>query len=390
MIPADRPHLRIAAVSDPGLSGKNNEDRYSVSAFRLSDPSISGDPAGTPSVLAVVADGIGGHRAGEVAAEIAVETISNAVAGSDGVQPVLTLQEAVIRAGRLIYDKAEAEMSQKGMGSTCAVAWVLGDRLYTVSVGDLRIYLIREGVIWQLTVDHTWVQEAIEQGVLSPDQARGHPNAHVIRRYLGSRQPVVPDLRLRTNEGDAHTENNQGLRLLPGDCILLCSDGLTDLVGDDEILAALHRDGPEKALRPLVNLANQRGGHDNVTVLTLLVPDQEMAQRAAVSGRPRLALTCAGLVIVLALLAVIVVGGYWLFRRVSEPGSSPQGTGVKLQATLTNALPGLSSSPLPSQAAPLPAITTPSALPSSAGHTQAAPAGPTLTPWPTHTRPPGP
>ncbi|MBG0771035.1 MAG: serine/threonine-protein phosphatase, partial [Anaerolineaceae bacterium] len=143
-------HLRIAAESHPGVSGKQNEDRYGVTAFEMTGPDRE------PSVLAVLCDGIGGHRAGEVAAEMGVRLIADAVAASDGSQPVETLSEAIVDAGQAIYLASQADHGRAGMGATCACAWVIGDKLYTANLGDSRIYLLREGLFIQLTTDHTW------------------------------------------------------------------------------------------------------------------------------------------------------------------------------------------------------------------------------------------
>ena len=268
MIPSDRSHFYAAAVTHPGMSGKNNEDCYAVSAHHLSETDS------TPSILAIVADGVGGHLAGEVAAEIAVETISQTVAGSDASNPREILENAVIRAGQAVYDQSDSGTDRQGMGATCACVWVISDKLYTASVGDSRIYLLSNGQIRQLTTDHTWVQEAIEHGIIKPEQARDHPRAHIIRRYLGSQKPVIPDLRLRLHpeETDKQTTANQGTQLRTGDQLLLCSDGLTDLVDDDEILAALQTEDLEESLDHLVDMANARGGHDNITIVTLQVP----------------------------------------------------------------------------------------------------------------------
>src|SRR5450756_2343537 len=190
MIRSEHAHLQVAALSHPGMTGKNNEDRYAVSAYRL------GPDNAAPSLLAVLCDGIGGHRAGEVAAEIAVNTISQVVAESDASQPIQILQNAVQAASQRIYKQAQSNGERRGMGSTCACAWVIGSRLYTVSVGDSRIYLQRGDAIYQLTTDHTLVQELLERGQITPEQMRGHPNAHVIRRHLGSAVPPEGDFRL--------------------------------------------------------------------------------------------------------------------------------------------------------------------------------------------------
>src|SRR6266540_562811 len=269
MIRTTRAHLNVEAHTHPGMTGKNNEDRYAVASFVLDKNDR------IPVLFAVLSDGIGGHRAGEVAAELAVNHMMQAVAGSDGRRVRRTIEVAVGEASDAIAAHSESNKNLKGMGATCAAAWIVGDKLHTVYVGDSRIYLMRGGRIQQLTVDHTWVQEAIDRGVLTPEMARQHPNVHVIRRYLGSPTPPDPDFRLKlfNDEGDQHAENNQGLQLLPSDILLLCSDGLTDLVWNDEILETIRsRANLKEVSRALIELANSRGGHDNTTVILISVP----------------------------------------------------------------------------------------------------------------------
>ena len=264
------PHspLEVAAVTHPGMGGRRNEDRYAVSSFQVSE----NDP--TPSVFAVVSDGIGGHRAGEVAAEMAVETISHMVAQADVRHPLAVLNHAIQVTSNAIASKARDDTQRLGMGTTCACAWVIGARLFIASVGDSRIYLLRNGNLIQLTVDHTWVQEAVEKGILAPEDVRNHPNIHVIRRYLGSKKTPSADTRLRLakEETDAQAHINQGLRLLPGDLLLLCTDGLTDVVEDAEITSAVRGQPLQTAAQALVDLACSRAGSDNITVALLLVP----------------------------------------------------------------------------------------------------------------------
>ena len=299
---AERSHLFVAAASHPGITGKNNEDRYSVSAYRLDDG------ADQPSLFAVVADGIGGHRGGEVAAELAVESISRAIAGSDGAHPEQTMQTAIIAASESIFRQSEQEINLRGMGSTCACVWVIADRLYIANVGDTRIYLVRGGLIRQLTTDHTWIQEAIDQGMLTPEQAKNHPNTHIIRRYLGSRLPVEPNLRIRPEVNALLNpfQRERGLLLQQGDRILLCSDGLTDLVEDSEILNAFQSQPIQTALEVLVRLANQRGGHDNITLVALEVPDGYIAEPPLNTRRRRIPVgyAAAGLLVLLGIMLV--------------------------------------------------------------------------------------
>ncbi len=259
-------HMRIAARTHPGMSGKKNEDSFGVAAFKVSaERPVS-------SLFAIVSDGIGGHRAGEVAANIAVETISRVVAESDAGHPVNILTRAIAEANYDIVKQANLDEQYFGMGATCVCAWVIGHQLYTVSVGDSRLYWMRNGVIQQLTTDHTWVHEAIAHGILRPEDARSHPNAHVIRRYLGSDPAPEADFRQRwrDDQSDTRALNEQGHKLDFGDVLLLCSDGLTDLVDDSEIAAIVAESASlDGAADELVNLANARGGHDNITVVLL-------------------------------------------------------------------------------------------------------------------------
>jgi serine/threonine protein phosphatase PrpC len=268
MIIAEQPHLNVAAATHPGRRAKANEDRYSVTAYQ------TGADDHTPSVLAILADGIGGHRAGEVAAQLAIENINKYVANSPTSQPALVLKQALTHTNQLILNFAASTPALQGMGTTCVCAWVIGERLYAASVGDSRLYLLRQEDLIRLTTDHTWVQETVARGALTLEQAKIHPNAHVIHRFLGSAKPPHPDLRLRLNptDTDLQAEANQGFLLLPGDRLILCTDGLTDLISDEEILQQLRINAFEHAPAQLIDLANQRGGHDNITIVTLEVP----------------------------------------------------------------------------------------------------------------------
>lgn len=361
MIRVPRAHLNVDAQTHPGMTGKNNEDRYAVASFVLDERDR------TPVLFAVLADGIGGHRAGEVAAELAVNHVMQAVARSDGRHIRHIIEEAVTEASEAIAAHAAANENMKGMGATCATAWIIGDRLHTAYVGDSRIYLVRGGRIQQLTVDHTWVQEAIDKGVIAPEAARQHPNVHVIRRYLGSPQPPAPDFRLKlfNDEGDQHAENNQGLQLQPNDVLLLCSDGLTDLVWNDEILEVI-RSKPtvKEASRALIELANSRGGHDNITVVLISVPSNfKLVTRRRVNWMPWIIGGVLGMLLLLGVASVFA-----LSLLGADGDSTPTPT------TLST----LSASPTPLvTTTPLPTMTI---LP-----TLSLPLAPTYTPWPTNT-----
>jgi protein phosphatase len=269
MIPSQRAHLNVAALSDAGMTGKNNEDSFGVSSFFVSETNP------TPVVFAVVSDGIGGHHAGEVASAMVVDFLSNHIAESNGGNPGAIFQKGFYAASEAIQSRAQERDEFSGMGATCVCALIIGASLYMAWAGDSRIYLVRGNKIQRLSTDHTWVQEAMEKGILSPEMAAKHPNQHVIRRYMGSAQPPAPDmrLRLRDDETDAQALSNQGATLRAGDMLLLCTDGLTDLVKDNEILAYMQTRNLSGAAQNLVSLANSRGGHDNITVVLLAVPE---------------------------------------------------------------------------------------------------------------------
>ena len=261
------PHRGVAKYTHSGLSGKTNEDRLALAAFHSA--------SGQPVLFVVVSDGIGGHRAGEVAAELTVQSIIEEVSRINGADPLQIMESAIHTASQAIAERSARHADQAGMGSTCACAWVEGNRLFTAHVGDSRIYLVREGRIHRITIDHTWVQEAIERGVLTPEQGLEHPNAHVLRRHLGAAALPKVDTRLRLEdtESDEQSRMNQGLQLGRNDIVLLCTDGLTDMVRDDEILRLItSRNSLRSAAEALVDRANEHGGRDNITVALIGAP----------------------------------------------------------------------------------------------------------------------
>jgi protein phosphatase len=377
MIPADSAHFPVFAVTDPGKSGKNNEDNYAVSAHTLSES----DP--TPSIVAIIADGVGGHQAGEVASSLAVEMISQIIAESDANKPLATLEEAFFQTNQAIYSQATINPANAGMSTTAACAWVIGDHLYLASMGDSRIYLRRGDSFIQLTIDHTWVQEAIESGILTPEQAHSHPNAHLIRRYLGSKQPAIPDFRLHLGptESDQQAVANQGMRLEPGDYLLLCSDGLTDLVSNDEINTALGNKPLQKALDGLIELANKRGGHDNITIIGIQIPEEKV-----ITSVPRTRNRLVIALVLVALLAVVLIGG-WIYRMYFWEGGSPTAT-FQPGSTTEVSSPTITLTVIPTTQTPHTSQQTPDLSPSpisSLNPTSVTSIPATYTPWPTST-----
>jgi len=296
----------VTALTHPGMTGKNNEDRFAVSAFHLSRRNH------TPVLLAVLCDGIGGHKAGEIAADLAVNHISQVAAESDGKFPLETLEKGIQLANQAIFQEANNDNGKQGMGSTTACVWLIGNKLFTATVGDSRIYLIRGDRIRQLSIDHTWLQDALDNGLITPDQMEGHPNRHVIRRYLGAPQPPEVDFRMRLVNGETNQQmlENQGKPLIEGDRILLCSDGLTDLVSDAEIMGAFSGVDEKKAVSNLIDLANSRGGHDNITIVTFSIPG---GIKPAAKKKSMIPYGCAVAAIILGIV-VIAVSAYYLWK----------------------------------------------------------------------------
>ncbi|MBW6473730.1 MAG: protein phosphatase 2C domain-containing protein [Anaerolineaceae bacterium] len=349
MIRKTQSRYPVVAKSHPGMSGKNNEDRFGVTAFQISKKNP------TPVLVAVLSDGVGGHKAGEVAAELAINQIMHAATESKGQQPIQIMEEGINRANQAIFAESQKDNGKQGMAATVAVTWMIGHRLFTASIGDSRIYLIRGDRIRQLSVDHTWIQEALDNNILTPDQVEGHPNRHVIRRYLGGPNPPEIDFRMRLNNGEADPQayNNQGITLQTGDRLVLTSDGLTDLVTDAEILAAFDIEDTNQAVDNLIDLANQRGGHDNITIISFEIPDGIQALN---KKRPFLPVGCVVAALLVAVIAIVILGYLWLqrnpielgfFNRTQEPAqvtlnpmitSAPQTT-----ATPDNSLPKLVS-----------------------------------------------
>jgi serine/threonine protein phosphatase PrpC len=302
MIPTTSPHIQIAGLSHPGLKRSNNEDRFSINSYRLESDH-------TPVVLGIVADGIGGHQAGEVAAQMTVDTIRRQMAQFTGGDPGPSLRSAVLEAGREVTAASKDSADNQGMGSTVVTALIVGDRLYTAAVGDSRIYALRKNRLTQVTIDHTWVQEALEYGIISAEDAKDHPQSHILRRHIGGDELSEPDFRLRLQDGenDRKALANQGVQLLPGDQILLCSDGLTDLVEDMEIYNTLRQNPPQEAAESLVNLALERGGDDNVTVAIISLPRVTMQPPRQGRGNWVLAVLLGGGLLICASLAAYIL-----------------------------------------------------------------------------------
>ncbi|MEO8451473.1 MAG: Stp1/IreP family PP2C-type Ser/Thr phosphatase [Gemmatimonadota bacterium] len=215
--------------------------------------------------LFVVADGMGGHAAGEVASEMAVSIIAKSLGSLRGLSEAAAgerMREAIRSANQAIFDRTLSELDKRGMGTTTTVMVLSARRFLIGQVGDSRAYLFREGHFQQLTKDHSYVQEQVDAGLLTAEQARTHPYSNVITRCVGANEDVVPDIYFGT--------------LRQGDVILLASDGLTGMLEDDQLARILQSEGnPETWVGKMIADANRRGGLDNITAIIVRIDQIE-------------------------------------------------------------------------------------------------------------------
>ena len=230
-----------------------NEDNFAVHA--------NGDRG-----LFIVADGMGGHAAGEVASEMAVQIVERELRGVQSLDDrsvAETVAEALRKANRNIHDRTITEVDKQGMGTTASVLLISAMRYLIGQVGDSRVYLLRDGALHQLTKDHSYVQEQVDAGFLTPEQARYHPYSNVITRCVGASPEVEPDI----YAGETKV----------GDLFLVASDGLTGMVDDRRLqMLLMSRAEPERKVHALISEANGRGGLDNITAIVVQVaPDED-------------------------------------------------------------------------------------------------------------------
>ena len=211
--------------------------------------------------LFVVADGMGGHAAGEVASEMAVQILTRELLHDSSFAADRASEhvaEALRRANQAIFHRTTAEVDKQGMGTTASVLLLLESRFIIGQVGDSRVYLLRDGELRQVTKDHSYVQEQVDAGLLTADQARYHPYSNVITRCVGASAAVEPDV----YDGE----------LRPGDVFLVASDGLTGMVDDRRLhQLLLGRSSPARVVDALIAEANGRGGLDNITAIVVQV-----------------------------------------------------------------------------------------------------------------------
>lgn len=236
--------LLVGFATDVGLVRDRNEDAYFAA-----------------SGCYAVADGMGGHKAGEVASEIAIEVVASEYEERGSVE--FDIANCIDKANRRVIQASRNRDELEGMGTTLTVVALHEGALKVGHVGDSRAYLLRADSIVQLTDDHSVVGELLRSGLLTPEEAECHPQRHAITRALGFSEDLDIDIAER--------------QLVPGDAVLLCTDGLHDIVADDEIAQTVGMwNDPEEACMELVKLARARGGHDNITVVLVRTEESDI------------------------------------------------------------------------------------------------------------------
>lgn len=235
--------MKVFSLTDVGKKREINEDYVYV----------ADGPVGNIPNLFVVADGMGGHKAGDFASRYAVETLKEHIQNNEGMGPEVIIMEAVREANRRIIEEAAKDVSHEGMGTTLVVATIIEHTLYFANVGDSRLYLIRDE-IKQLSKDHSLVEEMVRLGGINQEEAKHHPDKNIITRAIGVKEDVEADF--------------FEYRLQKGDTILMCTDGLTNMVEDEEIFRIVKsgRDVVE-IVEELVEKANENGGKDNIGIV---------------------------------------------------------------------------------------------------------------------------
>lgn len=240
--------MTIGAKSDIGKIRENNEDTFYVSK----DIKVP---------LYLVADGMGGHKAGEIASSMAIDIIEKNFTNLknksiDEDKIIKLIKKSIEEANTKIYLKSIGNKQLKGMGTTITLAYILKNKIYLGHVGDSRAYLIKDEDIYQITEDHSFVNELLKSGSITKEEAKTHPKKNMITRAVGSSSIIEMDLMVKKYDKN--------------DILILCSDGLTNMVTDSEILETLKSEyDVQKSCEILVDLANDNGGRDNITVVAI-------------------------------------------------------------------------------------------------------------------------
>lgn len=277
--------IHFFAKSDIGKVRTANEDYF------------LNEKIGDNEFLFIVADGMGGHQAGDVASRLASETFFETYKSLRKKNTAIpnSMELAVRKANTVVFKKATADIEKRGMGTTFSAVIIANMKAFIAHVGDSRVYLIRKNKIKKITTDHSFVEKLVEEGRISADEARDHPQKNVLYMSLGARETFSPEIM-------------DNIILEDGDALVMCSDGLSNMLDDDAILNVSMNDYPEEAADALVKLANAHGGSDNITVQVIRVGSLEMMEKTKpirLSKPRRKLISGIALLVLLALLAAL-------------------------------------------------------------------------------------
>ena len=237
--------MKTYSITDSGVLREMNQD-YCFA---------SDTPVGNLPNLCIVADGMGGHKAGDYASRYTTQRVVASVTRNPGQEPVSILKEAIVKANQLLMEEAREDKDKLGMGTTLVAATIVDNKLYVANVGDSRLYVVNRD-IRQITRDHSYVEEMVRLGKVDASQARVHPDKNIITRAIGASEDVEADF--------------FEVELVENDRILICTDGLTNMVEDSVICDVIRSDADQEARgQKLVALANHNGGRDNITVMII-------------------------------------------------------------------------------------------------------------------------
>lgn len=235
--------MKAFALTDVGKNRVTNQDYVYCKSDALGN---------LPNVF-IVADGMGGHKAGDIASVTAVDAVLRAIEASEKTDVISIMEEAVYEANRTLYEKAGSNEEWAGMGTTLVLATVIEDTIFVANIGDSRLYLIDDG-IHQITRDHSYVEEMVSIGEIDKSEARTHSKKNIITRAIGV-------------EEETHADFFE-VQFRKGDKLLMCSDGLTNMIEDNDILSVVNGNNDiESTVHRLIDLANDSGGKDNIAVL---------------------------------------------------------------------------------------------------------------------------
>lgn len=237
--------MKTFSVTDAGVVREMNQDYYF-----LSDTAVGNLPN-----LFIVADGMGGHKAGDYASRYTIERVVASVSRNTGEEPIAIMKEAINKANELLVAESREDESKSGMGTTLVIGTIIGNKLFVANIGDSRLYVVGQNMR-QITRDHSLVDEMVRLGEINADEARVHPDKNIITRAVGTSDHVEADF--------------FEVEITADDTILLCTDGLTNMVRDDDILDIIKKyDNAQAATMQLVKEANANGGRDNITVMII-------------------------------------------------------------------------------------------------------------------------